>query len=44
LHTVVNHFNASSKEFKKMDKDVMRITETGVDLDIPLIEKPEGEE
>jgi DNA recombination protein RmuC len=44
LHTVVNHFNASSKEFKKMDKDVMRITETGVDLDIPLIEKPERED
>ncbi len=43
LETVVNHFNASSKEFKKVDKDVMRITGTSVEIETPLIEKPETE-
>lgn len=43
LGTVVNQFNLSSKEYKKLDKDVMRITETGLELDVPLIEKPESE-
>ncbi len=44
LETVVNHFNASGKEFKKVDKDVTRITGTSVSVEIPLIEKPEVEE
>lgn len=44
LDTVVNHFNASSKEFKKIDKDVMRITGSSLDVDLPLLEKTEGEE
>ncbi len=44
LDTVVNHFNASSKEFKKIDKDVMRITGSSLDVDIPLLEKTDGEE
>lgn len=26
LKTVVNHYNTASKELKKVDKDVMRIT------------------
>ncbi|MFA6446267.1 MAG: DNA recombination protein RmuC [Candidatus Paceibacterota bacterium] len=44
LATTVNHFNASNKEFKKIDKDVVRIT--GVESDIELLEvaKPETEE
>lgn len=44
LSTTVNHFNASSKEFKKIDKDVVRIT--GKDSDIELLEvaRPETEE
>jgi len=44
LTTTVNHFNNSSKEFKKIDKDVVRIT--GVESDIELLEvvKPETEE
>jgi len=44
LTTTVNHFNNSNKEFKKIDKDVVRIT--GVDSDIELLEvsKPETEE
>lgn len=44
LATTVNHFNNSNKEFKKIDKDVVRIT--GKDSDIELLEvtKPETEE
>jgi DNA recombination protein RmuC len=44
LSTTVSHFNNSSKEFKKIDKDVVKIT--GVDSDIELLEvaKPEREE
>lgn len=44
LATTVNHFNSSNKEFKKIDKDVVRIT--GVESDIELLEiaKPETEE
>lgn len=43
LGTVVNQFNDSSKEFKKIDKDVMRITdkEKGIGFDVDLIDKPE---
>ena len=46
LGTVENQFNDSSKEFKKIDKDVMRITdkEKGIGFDVELIEKPEQEE
>ena len=46
LGTVVNQFNDSSKEFKKIDKDVMRITdkEKGIGFDVELIEKPEERE
>jgi DNA recombination protein RmuC len=36
INTVVNHYNNSSKEFKKVDKDVMRIT--GESIDIQYIE------
>ncbi len=44
LSTTVNHFNASNKEFKKIDKDVVRIT--GVDSNIELLEvsRPENDE
>ncbi len=42
LGTVVNQFNLSGKEFKKIDKDVMRITGSeGLGLEIPALEKPE---
>src|SRR3989344_6747613 len=43
LDTVVNHLNSSSKEFKKIDKDVMRITGSSLDVDLPLLEKTDGE-
>jgi DNA recombination protein RmuC len=44
LTTTVNHFNNSNKEFKKIDKDVVRIT--GVESDIELLEvtRPEGDD
>ena len=41
LGTVVNHFNASGKELKKIDKDVLRITGDSPSLDSALIDKPE---
>ncbi|MCX6701715.1 MAG: DNA recombination protein RmuC [Candidatus Zambryskibacteria bacterium] len=44
LETVVNHFNSSSKEFKKIDKDVVRITGTSIDFEPTLLDKPESEE
>ncbi len=44
LGTVVNHFNASSKEFKKIDKDVVRITGQSNGFEPTLIDKPEEEE
>lgn len=44
LSTVVNHFNNSGKELKKVDKDVLRITGETPGIDVALIEKPETEE
>ncbi|HBD24869.1 MAG: hypothetical protein A2566_01090 [Candidatus Zambryskibacteria bacterium RIFOXYD1_FULL_40_13] len=44
LGTVVNHFNSSSKEFKKIDKDVVRITGNSIDFEPTLLDKPEVEE
>lgn len=44
LGTVVNHYNISGKEFKKIDKDVMRITGEVVGIDTLVLEKPELEE
>jgi len=41
LSTVVNHFNNGSKEFKKIDKDVLRITGAGGGLEAMAINKPE---
>ncbi len=43
LGTVVNHYNNSGKEFKKVDKDVMRITGSSAVEEILQIEKPDQE-
>lgn len=43
LRTVVNQYVLSSKELKKVDKDVMRITGESAGIDPLLIEKPEEE-
>ncbi len=40
LSTVVNHFNNGSKEFKKIDKDVMRITGGKSEMEILELPKP----
>ncbi len=44
LATTVNHFNASSKEFKKIDKDIVRITGAESDLQLLEVAKPEKED
>lgn len=44
LSTTVNHYNSASKEFGKIDKDVLKITGESADIDTLLIEKPEKEE
>ena len=45
LGTVVNHYNGSNKEFKKIEKDVLRVTGSALELALPEVEKPDkGEE
>lgn len=44
LGTVVNHFNSSSKEFRKVDKDMLKITDKSLMHDLPQLEKPDMEE
>lgn len=44
LGTVVNHYNSSGKEFKKIDKDVLRITGEAVGIETMALEGPEREE
>jgi DNA recombination protein RmuC len=41
LATTVNHFNKSNNEFKKIDKDVMRITGDVLSIETLTIEKPQ---
>lgn len=43
ISTVVNHFNSSSKEFKKIDKDILKISETGGNFEVTLLDKPSEE-
>lgn len=44
LSTVVNHYNNSGKELKKVDKDVLRITGETPGIEVEMLEKPESEE
>ena len=44
ISTVVNHFNKSNSEFKKIDKDVMRITGEAIDIEKIALEKPQLED
>ena len=44
LGTVFNHYSASNKELKKIDKDVLRITDISPELDILALDKPNFEE
>lgn len=40
LGTVVNHYNTSSKEFKKIDKDLLKITGDSSGLEALTLERP----
>ncbi|MFA6393202.1 MAG: DNA recombination protein RmuC [Candidatus Paceibacterota bacterium] len=44
LETTVNHFNKSNHEFRKIDKDVMRITGEAINIEIQTVEKPQLED
>lgn len=44
LGTVVNHYNTSGKELRKIDKDVMRISGEAPGLDTAVLDKPNIEE
>jgi DNA recombination protein RmuC len=44
IGTTVNHYNLAGKEFKKIDKDIMRITGEAVGVEVELLEKPDTEE
>lgn len=41
LTTTVSAYNAAGKEFGKINKDIYRITGDELELEIPIIEKPE---
>ncbi|MDE2188611.1 MAG: DNA recombination protein RmuC, partial [Patescibacteria group bacterium] len=45
LSTVINHYNNSGKEFKKIDKDVLRIAgeAPGIGAELPMLERPDVE-
>ena len=44
LSTVVNHYNNSGKELKKVDKDVLRITGETPGIEVAMLEKPDSED
>ena len=46
LSTVVNQYNDGGKEFKKIDKDIIRITDSegGLGYEPPALDKPEMED
>ena len=44
LSTVVNKYNMSGKEFKKIDKDILKITGDALKVDIIALEKPDLED
>jgi len=43
LGTAVNHYNQSNKEFGKIDKDILKITSSSMELDLPKLDKPSDE-
>lgn len=44
LGTSVNHYNTAYKELKKVDKDILRITESDIGIDPMMLDKPTFEE
>lgn len=43
LSTVVNQYELSNKELKKIDKDILRITGETINLELETVEKPDVE-
>jgi DNA recombination protein RmuC len=43
LGTAVNHYTASGKEFNKIDKDVVKITGSSMNIETPQLDKPDME-
>ncbi len=43
MNTTVNHYNSAYKEFKKIDKDVVKITEGEAKIEPMLVDKPKIE-
>lgn len=44
LSTAVNHFTKSNHEFRKIDKDIMRITGEAIEIETISLERPQLEE
>jgi DNA recombination protein RmuC len=44
LGTTVNHYNSASKEFVKIDKDVVKIADKNPSVESLLLEKPAAED
>ena len=44
LGTVVSHYTSTSREFKKIDKDILRITGSSIAFEPLALEKPDTEE
>lgn len=44
LGTVVNQYNLAGKEFKKIDKDILKITGESLKIDTIVLEKPDQDE
>ncbi len=44
LETTINHFNKSNHEFRKIDKDIMRITGDTIEVENLTLEKPQKKE
>ena len=42
MSTTVNHYNSAYKEFKKVDKDVMKITEGEAQVEPMVLDKPKS--
>lgn len=44
LGTTVNHFNAAHKELKKVDKDIVKISDVSPNVELLLLDKPNDED
>jgi DNA recombination protein RmuC len=44
LGTAINQYNFSNKEFKKIDKDILKITDKSLGIELVALEKPDQDE